>query len=883
MAVFLFLLMPAGENVSFAATLTRGPYLQQGTENRMVVRWRTATNEVSFVRYGTNFGALTITNGNAAPTAEHTVIVTNLAPGTKYFYQIGDGTNWFAGSTNQFFLTSPPVGTPKPTRIWALGDPGTIDQDQVDSRNAYTAFNGARPTDIWLMLGDNAYDSGTDAEFQAAVFDFYPTYLRNTVLWPTIGNHDAATAQAGPYLVAFTLPANGEAGGVPSGSERYYSFDYANIHFICLDSATSDRTGTGPMCTWLQADLASTTQEWIIAFWHHPPDSKGSHNSDTESGLIQMRQHALPILENYGVDLVLCGHSHGYERSMLLDGHYGLSTTLTAAMKKDSGNGQESGPGAYQKPSGLTPHQGAVYTVAGSSGQSSGGTYDHPVMKVSLELVGSVVMDVLSNRLDLIFLLGTTNIGDSFTIIKAPPSTNPPAAPTGLAAVAVATNQINLFWTDHASDEQGFQLERSTNGVDFSPFAVVGVNVTNRSDIGLAPQQTYHYRVRAYNAAGVSPDSNLASATTPAVTPPSDTNAPAAVTNFVISSITSNRVTLTWAAPGDDGWIGTATSYDVRYSLTQITASNFAAATPVLGEPAPGLAGTAQLFTVNGLQPASLYYFALKTSDEATNVSPISNVPSGVTLPTPGGGSSFAFIIPSNAVWKYLDTGTNLGTTWRGLGFDDSAWASGPAQLGYGNGEATTVSYGGNTGARHITTYFRRHFALGETSLFDALQFSVQRDDGVVVYLNGTEVLRDVMPTTAINYLTLAASNVTGAAETTFFPKPPISPALLVPGDNIVAAEVHQRTASSGDLGFNLELKGLLTPPFARIQRAGSIVALRWASYPGKQYRVQFATNLPPAGWLELGTNITATGFVSSLTNMKGSGQQRFYRIVLVD
>ena len=111
-AAWLFLLVPAGGSVSFAATLTRGPYLQQGTANRMIVRWRTATNDVSFVRYGTNFGAPTATNGNAISTAEHTVIVTNLAPGTKYFYQISNSTNWFAGSTNQFFLTSPPVGTP---------------------------------------------------------------------------------------------------------------------------------------------------------------------------------------------------------------------------------------------------------------------------------------------------------------------------------------------------------------------------------------------------------------------------------------------------------------------------------------------------------------------------------------------------------------------------------------------------------------------------------------------------------------------------------------------------------------------------------------------------------------------------------------------------
>src|SRR5688572_25498648 len=100
------------------------------------------------------------------------------------------------------------------------------------------------------------------------------------------------------------------------------------------------------MLTWLENDLAATVQPWIIAFWHHPPYTKGSHNSDTESDLIQMRQNALPILENYGVDLVLSGHSHSYERSYFIDGHYGLSGTFSSMHQIDSGDGRVSGDGA---------------------------------------------------------------------------------------------------------------------------------------------------------------------------------------------------------------------------------------------------------------------------------------------------------------------------------------------------------------------------------------------------------------------------------------------------------------------------------------------------------------------------------------------------------
>src|SRR5690606_119797 len=114
-----------------------------------------------------------------------------------------------------------------------------------------------------------------------------------------------------------TFPTAGEAGGVPSGTEKYYSFDYGNVHFICLDSMSSDRSSTGPMATWLREDLESTTQDWVIAFFHHPPYSKGSHNSDNPTGsdreLLEMREGILPILEAGGVDLVLSGHSHSYE------------------------------------------------------------------------------------------------------------------------------------------------------------------------------------------------------------------------------------------------------------------------------------------------------------------------------------------------------------------------------------------------------------------------------------------------------------------------------------------------------------------------------------------------------------------------------------------
>jgi hypothetical protein len=339
---WILLISLGAAGLADAQTLTRGPYLQQGGPTQVTIRWRTSAAENSRVRYGSGPTALTSTKDVAASVTDHVVTLTGLSPDTTYYYSVGSTSGTRAGGdANHFFVTSPNVGTAKPTRIWVLGDAGTANSNQRLVRDAYYGWTGTRHTDLWLMLGDNAYNDGTDAEYQAAVFDMYAAMLRKSVLWSTLGNHDGHTAdsatQSGPYYDLFTFPKAAEIGGAPSGTEAYYSFDYGNIHVVSLDSYDSPRTSTGAMAGWLKADLASTSQDWLIVIFHHPPYSKGSHDSDSESYLRDMRQVFNPILEAAGVDLVLCGHSHSYERSYLIDGHYGTSSTFTSANKIDGG------------------------------------------------------------------------------------------------------------------------------------------------------------------------------------------------------------------------------------------------------------------------------------------------------------------------------------------------------------------------------------------------------------------------------------------------------------------------------------------------------------------------------------------------------------------
>jgi acid phosphatase type 7 len=170
---------------------------------------------------------------------------------------------------------------------------------------------------------------------------------------------------------------------------------------------------------WLEADLQATRADWIIAYRHHPPYSKGSHDSDFELELIQMRFNAVQMLERDGADLVLSGHSHNYERSKLINGHYSFSFLYDDDRHAvDAGSGRDDETGAYRKPGPGVEHAGTVYVVAGSSGKTGGGPLNHPAMYISLDQLGSLVIDIEALTLNAKFLDASGAVRDSFTIQK---------------------------------------------------------------------------------------------------------------------------------------------------------------------------------------------------------------------------------------------------------------------------------------------------------------------------------------------------------------------------------------------------------------------------------------------------------------------------------
>ncbi|MHC4455494.1 MAG: purple acid phosphatase family protein [Planctomycetota bacterium] len=167
---------------------------------------------------------------------------------------------------------------------------------------------------------------------------------------------------------------------------------------------------------------------------------------------------------------------------------------------------------------------------------------------------------------------------------------------------------------------------------------------------------------------------------------------------------------------------------------------------------------------------------------------------------------SFHILVSAGSIWKYLDNGVDQGTAWREVSFNDGTWPSGAAQLGYGDGdESTIIDYGADPTNKYPSYYFRHSFNVADASKYESLRLKVIRDDGIVVYLNGAEVFRNNMPDGLISYGTWATSAVGGDDESKWY-ETNIDASYLVNGKNVIAVEVHQADPASSDVSFDLQL-----------------------------------------------------------------------------
>lgn len=302
--------------------ITRAPYLQSTTTTSTIVAWGSTGGQAEVVVRDPDGTVVTTAraqyagdparkearlaaqNKRAKLAADDIYVVkaelANLEPTRLYCYQLVAG---------EIALTEPaPLTTaaaPKldaPIRFVAVGDTGT----GSDAARAIKKRMTEVEFDLMLFLGDIAYTAGTAAQLERNFFQLYGELLRYVPAYPAIGNHERRTRKGRPYFDAFVLP----------GAERYYSFDWGDVHFVAIDTTHYD----ADQLTWLREDLARNKLPWVIAFGHHPP-----YTSSYRGPQRAVRRAFAKIFTDYKVDLVVTGHEHHYERFRVAGVNYVVS------------------------------------------------------------------------------------------------------------------------------------------------------------------------------------------------------------------------------------------------------------------------------------------------------------------------------------------------------------------------------------------------------------------------------------------------------------------------------------------------------------------------------------------------------------------------------
>lgn len=280
-----------------AATIVRGPYVQDVGQSSLVIAVRLSEPAALSLEVGAT-DALGTTLRSAAA-LEHAFHVDGRAPGSALHYRV-------EGETSSHVVLLAPEG-PAPVRFCVVGDMGSGDDRQA----AVAARLVAQRPDLVLCVGDIVYPHGADEGYDARFFAPYRALLPEVPFYPVLGNHDMHTANGAPYLAVFHLPTG-------AGQERFYSFDRGEVHFVGLDS-NADLAPDGAQSRWLEADLAASKLPVKVAYFHHPAFTNGRHGEDEEESRA-MRGTFVPILARHGVQLVLAGHDHDYERLAPRDG-----------------------------------------------------------------------------------------------------------------------------------------------------------------------------------------------------------------------------------------------------------------------------------------------------------------------------------------------------------------------------------------------------------------------------------------------------------------------------------------------------------------------------------------------------------------------------------
>ncbi len=340
--------------------IVRTPYLQQLTTSSVIIGWLSKDGSSERVEITKPDGTEVLKaaaeidrSARQSGDKQMWATVKGLEPDTVYCYTLAAGENELSKRIG--FRTAPEANTTRKISFLAFGDSGGGGSDQF----ALVDQMSTVPYDFIIHTGDLAYDQGTLAQFEDTVFAVYGDLFRHIAFFPSAGNHEYDTTQGAPFREVFNLP----------GSEKYYSYDYGPIHFAALDTESDYAT----QAKWLDADLEASKAPWKIIYLHKPPYSSGEHGSD-----MALRELIAPIAERRGVELVLAGHDHDYER--------------------------------------MTPQHGVQYVVTGGGGKGTRPVSKSGFTAFSIDVIHFVYVEVEGDKLTLHAIDGTGNEFDSVVV-----------------------------------------------------------------------------------------------------------------------------------------------------------------------------------------------------------------------------------------------------------------------------------------------------------------------------------------------------------------------------------------------------------------------------------------------------------------------------------
>jgi len=336
--------------------LKRGPVVQRVSHKEATVVWRTLGKSVPRVTWGETpdrlswevsgeriaesascWAEITLPKGvfvtgpmirayrggisDTGGTYQYAARLTGLRPATTYYYAVYHGDTRIAGGTkDHFFRTAPAPGTPARVRFWVVGDSGTggLVQALVHGAARRRAAADGRAFDFMLQVGGLAAAGGRGHLAMARYFDSCADILRSTPCWPVLGRGDPE----GAVLDSFVLPAKGECGGVPSGEERYYAFEWGRVHVVAL-YAPMERLEPGrrkAMLDWLKRDLAAAgaarkagRMDCVVAVVYDSPLAEIKVRRKTLAN--RVKTDLMPLLREGGADVVFFAGTGNYQRS----------------------------------------------------------------------------------------------------------------------------------------------------------------------------------------------------------------------------------------------------------------------------------------------------------------------------------------------------------------------------------------------------------------------------------------------------------------------------------------------------------------------------------------------------------------------------------------